>query len=130
MWNIVRIDGTLSLIPVGDPIPEGASVIGQTVDPDALTPPVAPVPDAVTRFQARAALALTTREIGGQVVNLFEAIDDFMAAQPRTDLRRRAWYDAQYFERNSPMVADIAAMFGLTEVEVDDLFRLADTIKA
>lgn len=130
MWHIVRWGGDLALIPVEEPIPDGAEVIGQTVDPEALSSPVPPVPYSVTRFQARAALALTTKEVGGQVVNLFDAIDDFMSALPRTDLRRRAWYDAQDFERDSPTAASIAALFGLTDEEVDDLFRLADTIKA
>lgn len=126
MWNIVRIDGDLTLVPVGDPIPVGGDVIGQTIDPDALTSPETPVPASVTRFKARAALAMTVR--GG--VNLFEAIDDFMESLPRTDLRRRAWYDAQDFDRDSPTVAAIANMIGMSDAEVDDLFRLADTIKA
>lgn len=126
MWNIVRISGDLTLVPVGDPAPEGGEVIGQTIDPNALTPPVAPVPVSVTRFQARAALAMTER--GG--VNLFEAIEGFMRTLPATDVRRRAWEDAQDFERNSPTVAAIALMFGMSDSEVDYLFRLADTIKA
>lgn len=126
MWNIVRTDGVLSLIPVGDPIPTGGDVIGQTIDPDALTPPVAPVPVSVTRFQARAALAMTER--GG--VNLFEAIESFMVSLPVTDIRRRAWEDAQDFERDSPTVGAIALLFSMTGAEVDDLFRLADTIRA
>lgn len=126
MWNIVRTDGVLSLVPVGEPIPGGGEVIGQTVDPDALTPPVAPVPVSVTRFQARAALAMTER--GG--VNLFEAIESFMVSLPATDIRRRAWEDAQDFERDSPTVAAIALLFGMTDTEVGDLFRLADTIRA
>lgn len=126
MWNIVRTDGVLSLIPVGDPIPVGGDVIGQTIDPDALTPPETPVPASVTRFQARAALAMTVR--GG--VNLFEAIDGFMTTLPVTDVRRRAWDDAQDFERDSPTVAAISLLFSMTDTEVDDLFRLADTIRA
>jgi len=126
MWNIVRINSDLTLIQVGDPIPAGGEVIGQTIDPDALTPPEQPVPVSVSRFQARAALAMTER--GG--VNLFEAINGFMTALPLTDVRRRAWEDALEFERPSPTVAAIAAMFGMTDPEVDELFRLADTIKA
>lgn len=126
MWNIVRTDDVLSLVPVGDPIPAGGDVIGQTIDPDALTPPVAPVPVSVTRFQARSALALMERD----GINLFEAIDGFMLTLPATDLRRRAWEDAQVFERDSPTVAAIALVFGMTDGEIEGLFRLADTIKA
>lgn len=126
MWHIVRQSGALALVADGDPIPEGAEVIGQTVDPDALAPQAAPVPASVSRFQARAALARTER--GG--VNMFIAINGFMESLPVTDDRRRAWEDARDFERDSLTVAEIAGMFGMTDAEVDDLFRLADTIKA
>lgn len=126
MWNIVRINSDLTLIQVGDPIPAGGDVIGQTIDREALNPPVQPVPASVTRFQARSALALTERD----GINLFEAIDGFMLTLPATDLRRRAWEDAQDFERDSPTVAAIALVFGMTDGEIEGLFRLADTIKA
>lgn len=129
MWNIIRNADVISLIPDGDPLPPGAEVIGQTIDADALKPPVLPVPAVVTRFQGRGALALTTKFLNGETVNLFSAIQAFMLTLPETDLWRRAWEDTQSFERTSPLVAVIASMFGLSEEEVDDLFRLADTIK-
>ena len=126
MWNVVRINDDLTLVPVGDPIPVGGEVIGQTIDPDALTPPVAPVPASVTRFQARAALAMIVRD----GVNLFEAIENFMVSLPVTDVRRRAWEDARDFERGSWMLSHMSLAFGLSDVDLDDLFRLADTIRA
>lgn len=130
MWNIVKLNGVLSLVLVGEPIPSGAEVIGQTVDENALTSPQIPVPQVVTRFQARAALAQTEVEIQGQVINLFSAITGFMNTLPEIDLRRRAWEDALSFERHSPTVASIALLFSLTDAQVDDLFRLAATIEA
>ena len=126
MWNIVRTAGGLALYEEGSPIPDGSEVIGQTIDQNALAPQAVPVPASVSRFQARAALARTER--GG--VNLFEAINGFMTSLPATDERRLAWEDARDFERDSLTVAEIAGMFGMTDAEVDDLFRLADTIKA
>lgn len=126
MWNIVRINDGLTLVPVGEPIPADGDVIGQTIDPDALTPPVVPVPVSVTRFQARAALAMTVRD----GVNLFEAIENFMVSLPVTDVRRRAWEDAQAFERSSLTLSEMSLAFGLSDADLDDLFRLADTIRA
>lgn len=126
MWHIVRLNGALALVADGDPIPEGAEVIGQTVDPDALAPQAVPVPASVSRFQARSALALTERD----GINLFEAIDGFMLTLPATDLRRRAWEDAQAFERSSLTLSEMSLAFGLSDADLDDLFRLADTIRA
>lgn len=125
MWNIVRAAEGLTLIPVEQDLPPGAEVLGQTIDPDALAPQE-PVPSEITRFQARTVLAQTVRN----GVNLFEAVDDFMLTLSRTDVRRRAWEDAQVFERASPTVAAIAMLFALTDAEVDDLFRVGSKIKA
>lgn len=73
----------------------------------------------VSRFQARAAL--------------FNA--GFLAAAESaisgaSDLAQLAWQDAWEFRRNSPTVAAIAGTLGLTDTQLDDLFRQAATIEA
>jgi hypothetical protein len=85
---------------------------------DALAQP-APVPASVSRFQARAALLQS-----GLLATAESAIQDADA------MTQMVWADAQEFRRASPTVAAIAGVLSLTDSEVDDLFRLAITIKA
>lgn len=88
------------------------------------TPYVAPpavAPTLVSRFQARAALAAAGH---------FEAIDAFMAALPRTDIRRLAWEDATDFDRTSTTLAAMQQMLGLSDAQVDALFTAAAAIEA
>lgn len=121
MWNIYRLaDQTLQQLPVGDLTPEGATLIGNTVDPDALAPVVAPVPEEVTRFQARAALHLS---------GLLSTVEAVMTNEQTPVLTRLAWVDALSFKRHSPAVVGMAQTFGWSDSEVDDLFRLAQTIE-
>lgn len=120
MWNIYRLaDQTLQQLPAGDPAPDGATLVGNTVDPDALAPVVAPVPEEVTRFQARAALHLS---------GLLSTVEAVMTNEQTPMLTRLAWIDALSFKRHSPAVVGMAQMFGWSDKEVDDLFRLAQTI--
>lgn len=120
MWHIVRLNGALALVADGDPIPDGAEVIGQTIDPDALTPVLVPVPEEVTRFQARAALHLS---------GLLSTVEAVMTNEQTPVLTRLAWVDALSFRRHSPAVVGMAQTFGWSDSEVDDLFRLAQTIE-
>lgn len=88
------------------------------------TPPpaaVAPVPASVTRFQARAALHLAGH---------LSAVEAAMADPGMDPLARLAWQDALEFVRASPTVAGLAGALGLTDAQIDDLFRLAATITA
>lgn len=78
-----------------------------------------PVPQVVSRFQARAALHLA---------GLLEAAEAAVAsAGPMAQI---AWADAQEFRRDSPTIAALAASIGLTEAQIDDLFREAAQISA
>jgi hypothetical protein len=73
----------------------------------------------VSRFQARAALLQN---------NL---LDTAAGAIAQADaMSQLAWEDAQEFRRNSPLVASIGGALGLTDEQLDDLFRLAKTIEA
>ena len=86
------------------------------VEPD---PQSAPVPESVSRFQARAALYQSG------LLSTTEA-----AIRASDAMTQMVWADAQEFRRSSPAVAAIAGVLSLTEMEVDELFRLAITIEA
>lgn len=108
---------------------------GFSVEPPAEEPAPEPEPDPtpeealamerarmiVSRFQGRA--ALMQADLLGQV----EAIMEDPATDPLTIM---AWHDASEFRRLSPTIGTIAGMLGLTDLQVDDLFRQAATIVA
>ena len=79
-----------------------------------------PVPQEVSRFQARAAL---------MQAGLLETADLAVAASGDAFLQL-AWKEAVGFPRNSPSIAALAPTLGLTEADVDDLFRAAAEIRA
>ena len=79
------------------------------------------VPQAVSRFQARAALHLA---------GLLPQVESLMAADGIDALAKLAWQDALVFERSSPTVAAMTALLGLDDAAVDALFRQAEQIKA
>jgi hypothetical protein len=72
-----------------------------------------------SRFQAKAALHLAG------LLDTIEAV--VAAADPVAQI---AWADATDFRRNSPTIAALAAGTGLTDAQIDDLFRVAMTITA
>lgn len=82
---------------------------------------VAPVPQVVSRFQARAALYLA-----GEL----EATEAYMAHADTPMLVKLAWMDAQEFERSSPTVEAVRVAKGWTHAQVDALFVTASGIKA
>lgn len=73
------------------------------------------VPQSVTPLQARRAL----RQAG-----LLDQVNAAAASTPET---KEAWEFARSVERNSVFVATLAAALGLTDSQVDELFRLAET---
>lgn len=85
---------------------------------DALTPP-APIPQTVSRFQARAALL--------QAGKLAEAEAVVSQADVITQL---AWAEATEWKRSSPAINTLAEAIGLTQDDIDDLFRAAAEIEA
>lgn len=89
--------------------------------PEPYVAPISPIPSIVSRFQARAAMAQA---------GYFTQIDDFMAALPKTDIRRMAWEDATEFDRTSTTLQAMATMLNLDDAQVDALFVLASTIEA
>lgn len=88
----------------------------------ALTAPPPPaVPQNVTRFQALAALHLAGK---------LTAVQAIMAAPETPILAKLAWDNALSFERNSPTLASLAAVLGMTDADLDALFTAAATIEA
>jgi len=91
--------------------------LGELPEPEA--EPDAPVPQVVSRFQARAALLQS---------DLLDAAEAAVAEGEA--IIKLAWEDAQEFRRHSPTIAALAGELGLSSEQVDDLFRLAATIEA
>lgn len=108
----------LHLVPDDDEVAEiGGVWTGERFDPPP--PPVAPVPQSVSAFQARAALLSN---------GLLDDVEAAVAAADR--LTRTAWEYAQAFERSSPTIATLAAALGLSDEQLDELFRAAAKITA
>ena len=98
------------------PVPDGHTLI-RLPDPEPI--PENPVPQAVSRFQARAAL-----HIHGVLADVETAVN---SADPIAQI---AWADAQQFERQSPTIASIADALGWSDAFVDALFITAGGITA
>lgn len=90
----------------------------QDIEPFAPQPD--PVPQSVSMFQARTAL----RRAG-----LLAAVEAAVDASGDPEIQD-AWEYATEFPRSSPTIAALAAQIGLTDAQVDDLFRVAATITA
>lgn len=88
---------------------------------DALRTLSATVPQTVTRFQALAALHLAGK---------LTAVQAIMAAPETPVLAKLAWDNALSFERNSPTLASLAPMVGMTSADLDALFTAAAQIEA
>lgn len=95
--------------------------IGDIWDGAVFTPappaPV-PVPSSVTPLQMRKAL----RQVG-----LKPAVDAYVASLADEEAVEE-WEYAISMERGNPMLNSAAALLGMTEEQVDDLFRLAAQI--
>lgn len=79
------------------------------------------VPLSVSKFQAKAALYQN---------GLLPTVETIMADPATPVLTKLAWSDARDFERNSPTIAALAGILGLTERQLDELFILAGSITA
>lgn len=79
--------------------------------------PPAPVPQEVTRFQARAALLQA---------GLLDQATAIIATQ--STLVKMAWDEQPTWRRTSPALSAIANALGLTSDQVDELFRAAARI--
>jgi hypothetical protein len=86
-----------------------------------------PVPESITAWQAQAALKLTPLGDG----TLYDAVVAALAALPdgpEKVVAQTAFEKDAKFVRSSPTIAAIASALGLTSEQVDDLFRLGDSL--
>lgn len=82
-------------------------------------PPPAPVPESVTRRQAKQALL-----INGKLALVQPAIDA-IADPAQKAMIQIEWDDSQEFQRSRPTVIAIGTAIGLDSAQLDDLFRQA-----
>ena len=90
--------------------------------PDPLPAPALPVPQSVTKRQARQALLLA---------GLLDLVQPAIDAIPDTTARRMAqieWDDSQEYQRDRPVLISLASRLGLTAGALDNLFRTAATL--
>lgn len=107
-------DGISRMSMLASALPEGASV-----EPYVAPPP--PIPQSVTRFQALAILAA-----GGYL----DTVRTYIATLDQNNVQRLAWENAADWERSSPTLNALAAMLGLSDAQVDDLFVAASQVSA
>lgn len=88
---------------------------------EALQNAPAKVPVFVSKFQAKAALLQS---------NLLDQVEALMADPLTPAVAKLAWTDAQEFRRNSPILLFMSSELGMTEEQIDDLFRAAAIITA
>jgi hypothetical protein len=112
-WSIPDDPGNRHWQMLQDAIANGAVVTRE--QPQAVT-----APQEVSRFQAKAAFALA-----GKL-----AAADAVVAASTDPVVKLAWSDATVFKRNSPSINGLAAAIGLTQTDLDDLFRTAAGIVA
>lgn len=77
-----------------------------------------PVPEVVTMRQARLALLQS-----GLLAQVNTAVSSMTGAAG--DAARIEWEFSSTVERNLPLVQSLTGVLGLTEAQIDDLFRLA-----
>ena len=94
---------------------DGAWVVADVV------PPGPAVPAAVTRFQARAALAQA---------GLLDSVSTMMEHPDTPVIVKLAWADALEFRRQSPTVLALAGALGMSAQQLDELFIAAAQIEA
>lgn len=115
-------------IPMSSPRPDGdfvADEFGEWV-----TAPE-PVPSSVSRYQGREAMILTRHpKEGFPRWSLFDAFEELLNDPATPAYYRRAWDELQQFERDSAMLNDAADELGLTQVQRDNVFRLAAMLRA
>lgn len=111
-------DPATQTLAEGAPGSDGGSWF-QTWVVAALPPP--PVPIEVTRRQAKIVLSRA---------GLLAQADQIIAAMPGQagEEARIDWTDAAVFRRDNPLILGIGETVGLTDAQIDDLFRQAAQI--
>lgn len=111
--NIIKVN---DLADFPDYIDATGASIGDTWDGNTFTSsiPISPVPQIITRMQAKMAL---------QQAGLLNSIQAHMDDPDMNPMYKIAWNEAQEFSRNSPTIAALQGILGLTDESIDNLFR-------
>jgi predicted component of type VI protein secretion system len=80
-----------------------------------------PIPQSVTMRQAR--LALLQQGLLDQVDTVIDSLDE-----PERSAAKIEWEYSQTVERDRPLIQALAPGLGLTEDDLDNLFKLAATL--
>jgi len=78
------------------------------------------IPSVVSPYQARVALLNA---------GLLDAVETLMANPGTPAAARIAWEYATVIQRHSPFINTLGPALGLSETQIDDLFRVAATIE-
>ena len=112
------------------PIPEDVALLCiadgrfgiRTISGDLQPPPIiTPVPEEVSYFQGCAAL---------MQAGYLDEVEAYMAAPDTDPFEKLAWRSITVIRRNSEITVRVGALLGLSESQIDDLFRFAKTITA
>lgn len=114
--------------------PDDERLAGLTIEPYEL-----PVPQEVTRAQARVAMAAHILPDGRSLLKATKALIEARLAavetMPDSDPASIAaeqinewWTSAATYRRDHPAMVEIAGQFGLTSAQMDDLFRAASQV--
>ncbi|MCA0214506.1 MAG: hypothetical protein LCH79_15180 [Proteobacteria bacterium] len=116
LWD-EREDGRLPEITFGGMVRNGNALVFSQARMDehmAATRP--PVPQSVTRRQAKQALALNN------LLHLVQPAIDAITDETQRTLMQIEWADSQEFHRNRPALIGLATALGLTSEQLDSLF--------
>ncbi|APT59554.1 hypothetical protein RGI145_19605 [Roseomonas gilardii] len=129
---LTRDDGTVVAVKPDDPRLEGVEIAPYAPDP-------VPVPQEVTRAQARVAMAgqilpdgrsllkATKALIAGRL-EAVESLPDSDPASIAAEQLNEWWESAATYRRDHPAMAEVAGQFGLSDAQVDALFRTAAAV--
>ena len=129
---LLMSDGETYAVLADDPRLEGLEIAPYVPDP-------VPVPEEVTRAQARVAMAGQILPDGRSLLKatkaLIEArlaaVDSLPDSDPASIAAEQLnewWESAATYRRDHPAMAEVAGQFGLTDAQMDDLFRTAAAV--
>lgn len=122
VWN-EWADGALPAITLGGMVRSDGTLSFSQTRMDQHTAAIRPpIPQSVTRRQARQALLLA-----GLLDNVQPALDAITDATQRR-LMQIEWDDSQEFHRQRPALLGLAAALGLNSAQIDQLFITAATL--
>ena len=91
-----------------------------------------PEPETIEQWRARAAVSRAQGKAALIQMGLWQQVLDFVAAIPDATQRavaEVALHDTQNWERSSPFLNQAAQALGMTDEQLDDLFRAAAQVR-